>query len=333
MKKLLLCIPLLTLLCACWDYREPNMQEYVLGIGVDFERDGTCLLTVETADLSTPPESASKSRMFTAKGVNLFDAIQNAESQAGKLLYWGHLGVIVIDESISKVQLRAALDLFNRTRDVYQNAALLISHAASARDVFQAEPQGASSITEHLLNLLKNRATSHRFQKLELWEYTRSLSQSGYALLPTVTVANDTCAVDGGIITNETEQIALLNGEEVFAFSLLTEENVRGFLPQVEIAPNKKVSLEILSSHVAKENHTSHVTLSVSVSSADFYLDLKNNNIESITANLIHEQLTALIARAQREHFTPLLKFPQSVDVTVHLHHAGMYHDHPEAVA
>ncbi len=333
MKKLFLCIPLFTLLCACWDYREPNMQEYVLGIGVDFERDGTYLLTVETADLSTPPESASKSRTFTAEGINLFDAIQNAESQAGKMLYWGHLGVIVFDEEITQVQLRAALDLFNRTRDIYQNVALLIAHGASAHDVFQTEPRGASSTTEHVQNLMRSRAPSHRFQTLELWEFTRSLSQTGYALLPTVTVTNNTCTLDGGIITNETEQIAYLNGEEVFVFSLLTEENISGFLPQVEIAPNKTVSLEVLSSHVSKESNAIHITLSVSVSSADFYLDLKNNNIESITSHLIREQMTALIVRAQREHFISLLKFPQSVDVTVRLHHAGMYHDHPEAVA
>lgn len=336
MKKLLFCIPLFFLLCGCWDYSEPNMQEYVLGIGVDLTEDGAYLLTVETADLSTPPESSAASRTISAEGVNLFDAIQTATERAGKKLYWGHLGVAVIDENITGEKLHAVLDLFNRTPDVYQSTALLIAHNTSAQSVFQSEPIGASSVSEHCLNILENH-DSRRSQNLELWEYTRGLSERDCVLLPAITVSDKTVSVHGGMVYRETDRVASLTGDEVLALSLLTETKSGGFLPEVELSPNHKVSLEILSSNVSKEDSVVTVTLSVSVSAANFYLDLQNNNIEPVVQDLMQEKLTAFLARAYTEEFSALLNFPSSspprVNVSVRLHHAGMYHDHPEDAA
>ncbi|MBE6915926.1 MAG: hypothetical protein E7471_04755 [Ruminococcaceae bacterium] len=337
MKKLLLCIPFLALLCGCWDYNEPNMQEYVLGIGVDLTQDDTYLLTVETANLSTPPESAATSRTLSAEGVNLFDAIQNISTRAGKKLYWGHLGLIVIDEKITGAQLHAVLDLFNRTREVYLNTALLVAHNTSAQNVFQTETTGASSVSEHCLNILENRSSSRRLQNLELWEYTRDLSERDCVLLPKVTVSDQALAIDGGVVYRETDHVASLTGDEVLALSLLTETDPGGFLAKVELSPNHTVSLEILSSHVSKETDAVTVTLSISVSAANFYLDLENNNIETVVQDLVQKKLTAFISRAYAEGFASLLDFssptPPRVNVFVRLHHAGMYHDHPEDAA
>lgn len=335
MKKLLLCIPILTLLCGCWDYREPNMQEYVLGIGIDITPENRYLLTVETADTSAPPESSAKSRMISAEGDNLFDAIQNVSARAGKQLYWGHLGLIVIDDSVQDDQLHAVLDLFNRTREVYLNTSLLVSRNTSAHDVFQTKPDGASSVSDHCLNILENRKASRRFQPLKLWEYTRNLSQHDCVLTPTVIVSEQALSIDGGAVFRGTDRIAYLTGEEVLALSLLTESESGGFISQIKLSPSHEVSLELLSNHVSKETET--VTLSISVSAANFYLDLQNNEIEPVVEDIMQKKLSELISRAYEEGFSSLLEFlsstPPSINVSVRLHHAGMYHDHPEDAA
>ena len=336
MKKFLLCIPLLTLLCGCWDYREPNMEEYVLGIGIDLTEEGSCRLTVETADLSASPEEGVKSRTLTAEGINLFDAIQNASVRSGKQLYWGHLDIIVIDKNVTGAQLHAALDLINRTPDVYQSTMILVSLASSAREVFESEPAGASSVTEHCLNVLENRAASRRLKAPALWEYTRMLSQKGGVVLPSVTVSGETLSIDGGVVYRATDRLAALTGEEMLALPLLTESDSGGFLSGIELSPDHTVSLEILSNHVSNTENEISVTLSVSVSSANFYLDLQNNNIEAAVSEILQKNLSAFIARAEREGFSFLLDLPPSapprVNVSARLHHAGMYHDHPEDV-
>jgi len=127
------------------------------------------------------------------------------------------------------------------------------------------------------------------------------------------------------------------NDKAKVELSLLTETDPGGFLAKVELSPNHTVSLEILSSHVSKETDAVTVTLSISVSAANFYLDLENNNIETVVQDLVQKKLTAFISRAYAEGFASLLDFssptPPRVNVFVRLHHAGMYHDHPEDAA
>lgn len=338
MKRLWLLFPLLFFLSGCWDYSEPAMQEYVLGIGIDLSEDGTYLLTIETADLTGSPESSSGRRLLSSSGENLFDAVRNAIPHAGKKLYWGHCGLVIISESITGQSLHEVLDVFNRAQDIYLNNSILVARGISASDVFLADYGGADSITSHCLNIFQSQSASRRFRTLELWEYTRDISLRGHALLPTITITDKRPSIQGGAIYRKTDFLGFLSGDEVLALSLLTEKANGGWLSQLELSPGRKASFEILSNHISQDEKRIHSSVTVSLSSANALFNIQDQQvraeIEELLAENLKQRFTALTTRAEAEGFSALLGGSQNtafdISVTVHLNQSGIYHAHPE---
>lgn len=338
MKRLICLIPLFFLLTGCWDYDEVTMQEYVLGIGVDLTENNEYLVTIETADLSGSPESTGGSRLLQTTGANLFDAIRNAIPHAGKKLYWGHCGLIIVHEDVRGPQLHEVLDVFNRVQDVYLNTSLAVARGVAAQDIFHANYGGSDSITAHIANIFQNQDSSRRFRKTELWQYTRDWALYDCVMLPTVSLVNEMPSLSGGAIYRGTEFLTFLSGDEVLLHSLLTEEISGGWLPEIMLPSGKATSFEILSNHTKVTQNTLSPTLTLSLSSANASLDVKTKQqrteLESVIANSFQQQFSHFVSRAQTEGFASLLRLsdstPISIFTTVRLHNTGMYYNQPE---
>lgn len=338
MKRLTILFPLVFLLSGCWDYSEPTMQEYVLGIGIDLDESGTYLLTIETADLTGSPESSNGSRLLQASGSNLFDAVRNAIPHSGKKLYWGHCDLIIISEAVTGQYLHEVFDVINRAQDIYLNNSILVARGVSAKDVLHSDYGGADSITSHCLNTFQNQSASRRFRSLKLWEYTRDISLRDCILLPTVTVTDKRPSIQGGAIYRGTDRLGFLSGDEVLLFSLLTEKANGGWLSQISLSPGHFASFEILSNRTVQREQQFLTSVTVSLSSANAFLEIQDARVREETEKILAEHLkygfSGLITRATEEGFSSLLGFSEnaapSVSVTVHLDQSGIYHAHPE---
>ncbi|MBQ3055009.1 MAG: hypothetical protein IJC88_02785 [Oscillospiraceae bacterium] len=327
MKWFSLLLPIF-FLCGCWDYNEAAMQEYVLGIGVDLNKDESYLVTIETADLSGSPESQSKSKLLTAEGKNLFDAIRNAISHAGKKLYWGHCELIVIDDSIKNEKLHEVLDVFLRAQDVYQTVTLTVAQGASAAEVFSTDYSGSDSVTAHCLHIFQNQASSRRFQQCELWEYVQSSGDLGCVILPTISISNGMAQISGGAVYRDESLLGVLSGEEILFLSLLTEDVSGGWLPSIQVLPQTSISTEILAGTLSTTK-TPTLILSVAISSSDTSFDVSDQTIrqkvEQKIEQYVNQGVNALIERAKHEEFSELLPSDfQQIKVTVRLRNSGM---------
>lgn len=324
MKRFFALLPLI-FLCGCWDYSEASMQEYVLGVGIDRAESGY-LVTVETADLSGSPESPGTAKCITCEGKSLFDAIRNAIPHAGKKLYWGHCSLAVIDDDIKDEQLHEVLDVFLRAQDVYQSISVLIARDVSAAEIFAADHNGSDSVSAHCLHVFQNQASSRRFRKCELWEYVRD---NGLAVLPTVSLANGMPQVSGGAVYRNEALLGMLSGDEILMLSLLTEDSLGGWLPNIRVSPDIAVSTEILAGNVSAKDDRLFLTLTLAVSSSDTEFDLSDEteraSAESVIARFWEDRANALIVRSRRDGFSELIH-PEvrHAEVTVRLQNAGM---------
>ena len=314
----------LFLLTGCWDYTEPNMQSYVLGMSVDFI-ENQYLVCIETVKITGEPESLSASDgvMLEARGLTMFDAVRDAIMSAGKKLYWGHAELVILGEQVAREQLVAVTDVLSRAQDVYSNVSLAVaSDGCTAKQVLSAKSPRGTIASEHISHVLQNEEASRRFVDTELWQLQRGFP---YTLLPAVHLdhGQQYPVVEGCAVIQNKALVGYLSGEEVQAYSLVDSACAGGYLPAITLDSGAVVSLEILRAVPTRLKDQTRLDVIVSLSSVDGVCDIMDSALrheicEKASA-LLSRQLGGLIAKP---FGNPL---PDSrFDVHVSLHSAGL---------
>ncbi len=237
----LLCV---FLLCGCWDYNELNMQELVLGVGIDETPSGISV-TVQTAG-----GGGKEGAVYSMQGEGFFDAVRNATSDIGRKLYWGHCRLILFGEDAAKTRIHEVFDVISRSRDVYPNISVAIARNSLAKDIINKKMQ-TENATDSISDTLSNAGNSKRFSDMQLWEIMRQKSQMGTYVLPTVAaLGGDAVHVGGGAVIHEDRLTGYLDDEEMLMYMLMTRSDAGGYLPPVEPKSGERVSLEILKNDV-----------------------------------------------------------------------------------
>ncbi len=297
MKRILLFIPLIFCLCSCWDYTELNMQNYVLGMGVDYI-DGKYTVCIETVKITGEPASLSASEgvIIESSGATIFDAVRDAIMSAGKKLYWGHTEVIIISETVAREHLFAVMDVVSRAQDIYSNVNLLVSQGVSAREILNSKTPRDIMVSVHLSNILENEEPSRRFKRCELWQLQRDFP---YTLIPAVHLSEHP-VIEGSAVIKSRALAGYISGTETQIFSLLEDPSSGGYLPDVTV-DDSTLSLEILRTKLTRVNSTYRVdiTLSLSSSSKPFDgMDSENRKkVEEAAKALVSEQIRSLMAK------------------------------------
>lgn len=303
MKRLFLLalIPLL-LLTGCWDYTELNMQNYVLGMSVDYI-DDRFWVCIETVRITGEPESLSASDgvIIETSGLTVFDAVRDAIMSAGKKLYWGHAELLIMSEEVAGDHLLAVTDVLARAQDVYSNISLAVaSNGCAARDILKSKSPRGTLVSEHISHVLENEEPSRRFVDTELWQLQRDFP---YTLLPAIHLDADqkSPVVEGCAVIHEDRLVGYLTGEETQIYSLIDSASAGGYLPCVQLDSGMSVTLEILRCKPTRLRDRTRLDVMVSLSSADGACDAMDpalrEEISKKAGALISQQISKLVAK------------------------------------
>ena len=293
-KAFLISLILFPLLCSCWDYTELNMQNYVLGMSVDYI-NGNYKICIETVKITGEPQalSASDGVIIESSGKTIYDAVRNAIMSAGKKLYWGHAQLLIISEEIAQNHLLAVCDVLSRSQDIYSNINICVARNTSASEVLNADTPRKTLLSEHITNILQNEEPSHRFCKTQLWQLERSLP---YTLLPTIHL-EEFPVVEGSAVISDTQLRGFLNGDETQIFLFTENSGSGGYLPNIQLDENS-ITLEVLRYKTTKLKGKTRLDVIVSLSSADTACDVMDkafrDEVESAAEKLISGQINSL---------------------------------------
>ena len=318
MKRLLL-IPLLFTLCSCWDYTEPVAQNYVLGFSVDYI-DDEFDVCIETVKVTGEPQSLSASDgiIIESRGVSIFDAVRDAIVLAGKKLYWGHVKVIILSETVAKEHLHSVVDVISRSPDIYSNVNLAVSRNCLARDVMYGKTPGESMVSVYISNIIENEEPSQRFKSVELWQLKRDFP---YTLIPAISIGEH-LLIDGCGVIENCSMTGYLTGTETQIATLLTNSTLGGYLPCVKV-DNATLSLEILHTRLANSNGSCRVDMQVALLNSDLPIDTKTvssqDKIERAAEAVVKEQIDIIRSKP----FGKILGH-QDYDIHVTLNNTGL---------
>ncbi|MET3211399.1 UNVERIFIED_CONTAM: spore germination protein KC [Paenibacillus sp. PvR008] len=161
---LFLILTLVLLLTGCWDRRELNELAIAVGMGIDKHGD-QFRVSVQVVD---PGEVAAKkgagggapATLYTVEADTVFEAIRKITTLSPRKMYFSHLRICVIGESIAREGMAKALDFLSRDHQLRTDFYIVVSKGVSAEDTLKImtplDPIPANDLFSSLESSQKN---------------------------------------------------------------------------------------------------------------------------------------------------------------------------------
>ncbi len=295
----------LFILCGCWDYNELNMQELVTAAGVS-QSEESVTVTVETAE----------GKVYETEGKSFYDAVRAATSEIGKKLYWGHLELLVLDETSD---IDEAVNTLLHAQDVYPDISAVMIKGASAKKLMTELEMAGAKISD----ILKNSENSKRFRALPLWKLRKDDTEESLYLLPVAEFYGGKLFVSGSAVIKDGRLREYLSGEQTQILGLMTEPSPGGNLPPIPVG-GEEVSLEILAAKTEKRKREDglDINMEITVSSSD--VSKNPEETEMFGARYVETSARELVAFAEAREITEIFDFePENAKISVKIKDSG----------
>ncbi|MGE5415786.1 MAG: Ger(x)C family spore germination protein [Acidobacteriota bacterium] len=206
----------------CWDYREINNLAIVSGVAIDKSSDGNgYLLTAEIVDVRGGAKEVNiLSKRIQSEGKTIFDATRNMIRISAKMLYWGHVDIVVISQDVARKGILPIIDFLLREREPRLFLHILVSKEKTAKEMLSQQ-----SITTDIrsMEMKEMIETERRFvgksPHVDLRNFINTLAGEGQApVLATVGIVNNegnrTSELSGSAVFKGDKLVGFLNGED-----------------------------------------------------------------------------------------------------------------------
>lgn len=166
-KKILLLLSLICLLSGCWDKRELNELAIMTAIGIDKSDDGYKV----SAQIVVPSELSSKGGpghsqivLFQAADKTIDAALRKLTKETPRIIYPGHLQVLIFGEDLAKEGIGKALDYMSRNWEIRADYFVVIAKDNTAENVLNIQTPLENIPSNNMFNTLqkaeKNNSTT-----------------------------------------------------------------------------------------------------------------------------------------------------------------------------
>ncbi len=196
MKKHLVFLPLLLILCSCGNARETNLLSPVsaLAFGVT---DNNLLLTVETAWQDSTEGSATP-QYLTGKAHTIPQCFTAIASGVGSDLYFSHAQVLIIDTQIAQHGIQELCRFLCSDSEIRLGIRFAVARNASASQILQAWAPNGDIPGFALERILAQGKVRHNAIDMPFFRFYNQLLSGADANLPAITLGPDGQAIPDG---------------------------------------------------------------------------------------------------------------------------------------
>jgi len=264
--SIFLCLLLLT---GCKTQTDLNHIGIVVAVAIDKdpETDGVIVTSQVIRPSSLDRKSPGKEavvELVTNRGKTVFEAIRNTTQEFGRLNFYAHTKVIVIDEKLAKEDVTPILDFFVRGRQLRGYAWLCIAKGASALEIISVR-DGVDKIQAYYLKgIIENRKFQYQTTAASVIDYYRKALQEGIqpvtGVLEVIEVTNQPAEkreentskqvrFSGTAVFKKDALVGYLNEKETQGLNWIMEKVKNGVitLPSL-LEQGKLISLEVKNS-------------------------------------------------------------------------------------
>ena len=219
-------------LCGCGNYNELNKLSIVTGVGFDKDGDNyklSFLIANSPKAQTSSKEGEAQTTVYTGTGKSISEAAKDIDKKSPKKLYFGHINVVIISESISKDGFLEIADWLIRNPQTRKKFYLLQAKDTSSLNVLKIISPLESFPAQGIATLIESNQESKSIAtSITYSNFIGDLLKEGIdAVLPSITVEGD--AEEGSkqenLETTEPETylklgpLAIFNGDKLKGFT------------------------------------------------------------------------------------------------------------------
>lgn len=319
-------LPFSFILVGCWNYRELEDMNIVVGAAIDKGIYKEYMITLEILEPSIGEETPTTSRLISSEGDSIFDAVRNAISISGQKLYWSHNKVLILSKEIAQKGVIGILDWFHRDAETRSDVYILISKENSAKEILEKKEKEDQVTSFNLLDILVNQKNLAKAPDVQIWKLTDDIINDGImAIAPTIelTISDDNLCpkVAGTAIFKNDKLVGFLDENETH-YLLFLRDKIKGGI--LDLNPEGKnepptITLEIFDSKTKIQPVTkgNEIEMNVNINTLGSIAAIKNTKnylaneeiLEKVTSSSIKENCEKLISRVQSEYGTDIFGF------------------------
>ncbi len=343
MKKLFLKMIVLILIAAnvfmvsgCWNYREIDEMEIILGAAIDYdEKSNKVILTAEYVKRSGGGEGEVGPEVVKTEGENVFDAVRNLVIKTGRKALWSHTKVLIISEDVArrKEQLISIMDWVQRLTETRDDIWILLSKEKTAGEILEMGIEAQKMVSMDLTDLLKNEGSISKFHAVPIWQFIDRIAADGIS--PTIPTVHKTLTeyktmseIFGTGVFNKTKLVGWLNGAETMSYLWVIGKLKGGILVLQGNDSNEtgKMSLEIQKNRTKRKVNysegeiTMQLDIKTTVRIAEIggevnYMDESaTEKLENDAAELIQKRVDDVITKVQQAYHSDIFGFAGVVE-------------------
>lgn len=319
----------------CWNYREIEQVDVVIGFAVDRDRTNKeILLTVEIAR-PTIAERQSKfsSEIYESRGTTMFEAMRDLIIKTGRKPHWSHANIIIISKEIAEDGINEVFDMLYRDQEIRKDSLVLVSKEKTAGEIFEAGHSKDIIRTDQLSYAIKNQRDISKFPESRLYEVIENLASKDSVLLLTTVETKSypdrtQPEVFGSAILKYDKVIGYLNGEET-QYALWARGDLKGGILIVRDVLNSgnNISLQVFSAKTKlkpqygssnigmKINIRAYVSIAEVSGDIAFYEEETKNKLRDYAEATLGKQLKFIIKKAQVEYESDIFKFGNKIRI------------------
>ena len=123
----------------CQSYRELNNSAIISAIGIDKNQNNykVSVQVVNTEKDNDEQSNLKNPTVYSATGKSITEAINDISFKSPKLLYLGHLELVIISEELAKNGVSDVIDYFFRNNDINKNFTILVSKDSLPEEILK----------------------------------------------------------------------------------------------------------------------------------------------------------------------------------------------------
>ncbi|MCT4687821.1 Ger(x)C family spore germination protein [Vallitalea sp.] len=325
------------LLVGCWDYKEIDEVEIVLGIGVDSHitpakevdkiSETQYLVTYEIVGIESE-QGQLKSRVLKDKGNTLFRAIRKIIEKNGKRVYLAHTKILIISEELAKQGITEILDYTMRDAEYRPDVYVLITDNCNAEEMFKDDVTDVASM--RLSDTLKNQNKIGTFESSTVWNIIDKMTKKGFEpAIPLISMDKDNQdgnlihTVGGTAVFKASKMVGKLTEDETLYY-LFIDNEIKNQPLSIQYYFEEKlghISLEVLSNEtkvtpmVYGESLGINITVdcNVAINELSNHIDILDekdrNDVEKNAEKIIEEGIVDLITHVQKDYNSDMFGF------------------------
>lgn len=239
---------------SCWNYRELNKVDLVLGFSVDKSKEnGMYAINVEILNPKTETDVLSgKTKTSKGEGNTIFEAIRSMVNIGGNPKYWSHCQVAIFSKSIAEEGLIPAIDLLDRDIEIRSSIDLLICDDEVASTILENTVGKDRIVSMDLKNIIESQKSSSSFVKTDLIKFVEHLYNEGKdPVIPIVKYdyKSNNPKVEGLAVFKGDKMVGSIFGRETLFYNIIVNntKNYLYILNKDKTGFDSNVTLEIFN--------------------------------------------------------------------------------------